>query len=133
MTMRGRWIGLLLASGCLSGGGAAPAPAGVEGVVAPAPVSEAGAAPASVAVSGGLDAGEVVCARALRCGTIGRSQLAECRKGPGSRLTLVWGYGEKLGIPALVEQGRLKVVPGAEQACLEFLARAPCRLRSRRR
>lgn len=129
MTMRGRWIGLLLASGCLSGGGAAPAPAGVEGVVAPAPVSEAAvAAPASVAVSGGLDAGEVVCARALRCGTIGRSQLAECRKGPGSRLTLVWGYGEKLGIPALVEQGRLRVVPGAEQACLEFLARAPCRL-----
>lgn len=123
-------VGLVLA-GCLSGGGHANSPAReVTGGVAE-PVGEGAVAKEEapvVAPSGrAMVASEVICGRAVRCGTIGRSQLEECLKGPGaSRMTLVWGYEDRLGIPALVAAGRLKKVEGSVEACLEFLAKAGC-------
>lgn len=72
---------------------------------------------------------EVICDRAIRCGTIGRSQRDDCLQGEGaSRLTLVWGSRDLLGIDAFAAAGRLVPVAGAEEACLEFLASAPCRI-----
>jgi hypothetical protein len=71
---------------------------------------------------------DVICERAVRCGTIGRSQLRECREGPGrSRLTLVWGHGERFDHDRLVAAGRLTREATDPQACLTFLASAPCR------
>src|SRR5688572_19593416 len=85
------WLGGCAASGHTDAPEVAPSGAG-EAEVA---VEAARAEPAS-AGPWVYDAAEVVCERAVRCGTIGRSQLEECRKGPGaSRLTLVWGYDEK--------------------------------------
>jgi hypothetical protein len=126
--MRGCVLGVLTLAGCLSAGGGANSPAASEEVrpVAAAPVvAEVGPVAAAPVRRERI---EVICARAVRCGTIGRSQLEECRKGPdASRLTLVWGYDAALGIPVLVAQGRLKPIAGADAACLEFLATAPCR------
>ena len=73
-----------------------------------------------------LDRATVVCDRAVRCGTIGASQLAEC-KDPARRLTLVWGSPELLGIDALVANNHLRRDPGGEQRCLARLASAACR------
>lgn len=126
--MRGGWFGVLAIAGCMAGGGPAGAPAPAPEVVAPA-VAPA-VAPVGAHVGAPVyDAVEVVCARAVRCGTIGRSQLGECRKGPGaSRLVQVWGFDEMLGIPGLVAQGRLKVMPAADQECFAYLATAPCQI-----
>jgi hypothetical protein len=116
------WLGGCAASGHTDAPEVAPSGAGeAEVAVEVARAEPAGAGPRV------YDAAEVVCERAVRCGTIGRSQLEECRKGPdASRLTLVWGYDEKLGIPGLVAAGRLREVPGSEQTCLAFLATAAC-------
>lgn len=124
-------LGVLVLAGCLAGGGqvSGPTPVAAEtGRVSEVVAEEV--APAEVKAGGKvLDELEIVCGRAVRCGTIGRSELAECRKGPGqSRLTRVWGYDEMLGIPGLVAQGRLREVPERKQECLEYLAGAPCRI-----
>ncbi len=114
---------------CLSGGPAsAPTPGEITAAEVPVPGPAAPVASAAKSRSV-LDRTAVVCARAVKCGTIGRSQLEECHKGPAaSRLTLVWGYDERLEGPAS-RSVAAKWVPdaGAEQACLEFLADAPCR------
>lgn len=124
------------AAGCMSGGGQAPVRAGAAPVERGAgPAADGATAGESAAVKqeeaparGPFDAATVLCERAVRCGTIGRSQLAECREGEGqSRLTLVWGSGELLGLGGLVARGRLAPAPELEQACLKFLSEAPCR------
>lgn len=71
------------------------------------------------------DLAAAVCERALRCGQIGVSQLAECRTTP--RLTLIWGSPELLGIDRLIREGRLRLAPGGEQACIQALTTAGCR------
>lgn len=125
--MRGLVIGTLVLAGCMSGGGQASAP--VEPVAptpAPAPAPAPVPVPAPTA-TGPLVTTDVICARAVRCGTIGRSQLEECREGPGrSRLTLVWGYDERFDQAAQAAKGRIKLETPDVQACLAFLASAPC-------
>lgn len=135
--MRGGALGVCVLAGCLSGGGAS-APAEAVAVDAAGPRSEpqveaVGASASAVGVRAPgrrapLDPVVVMCERAIRCGTIGRSQRDECMKGAGrSRLTLVWGYDDMLGIGALVEQGRLVVLAEESRACLEYLSVGPCR------
>jgi hypothetical protein len=88
---------------------------------APPPVVVPTGGPAKPAPGKARDRIDVVCTRALRCGTIARSQLVECQKGPAaSRLTLVWGSPEMF--PPVQA-----ATPAEEQACLDFLATAPCR------
>lgn len=71
----------------------------------------------------------MICERAIRCGAIAPAQRAECLKGEGaSRLTLVWGFRDMLRIGELAAAGRLVPIPGADQACLEYLSQAPCRI-----
>jgi len=81
-----RRIGPVLAfAGCLSGGGHAGAPTPAEVItkgVAPAPPIAASSS--ETKPDAPLDRIDVVCARAMRCGTIGRSQLEDCRKGPAA-------------------------------------------------
>jgi len=132
---------LLLLAACMAGGGQASAPAEPVAPLAAAPAgleaatagpSAAPAGPGTVqpalAPRGPLAVADVVCERAIRCGLIGRSQLAECREGPGrSRLTLVWGFDGRRDVDGMVARGRVTrevVDPGA---CLTFLASAPCR------
>ncbi|MBL9107580.1 MAG: hypothetical protein JNL82_42225 [Myxococcales bacterium] len=123
--MRGRALGVVLLAGCVAGGGPATEPAREVTASAVEAVEQKTEAIASTAKA--LEMHEVICERAVRCGQIGRSQLADCLMGPdGSRLTLVWGFERSLRIPELVAQMRLRPVPGSAQACLEFLAKAPC-------
>lgn len=120
--MRRLWW--LCLAACAPGGGQAERPDGAAEPVATAPV----VADPVIASTGPLDRTSVICDRAVRCGTIGRTQQGECRKGPGaSRLTLVWGSSDMLGIPDLVANRRLIRDPEASQRCLEKLATAPCR------
>lgn len=126
--MRGLALTFVCLAACVPGGPAdspdvAPLPA-----TAAAPTTPT-TAPAPPAPPGPLDRITVICDRAVRCGTIGRSQLDECREGPGrSRLTLVWGSEEMLGVPRLVAAKRMTPVPAATRACLAYLATAPCDL-----
>jgi hypothetical protein len=92
----------------------------------PAPTTPAPTPIAPIADAGvPLDLATVVCERALRCGTIGASQLTECKT--TRRLTLVWGSPEMLGIDALIKANRLRLAPGGEQRCLALLATTGCR------
>lgn len=120
----GHTLGALVLAGCMSGGGQASVPstpATPTSEVVPVPVSAAAPRPGPLVVT------DVLCERAVRCGTIGRSQLDECREGPGrSRLTLVWGYHERLDLDRQVANGRIKLETADPQACLAFLASAPC-------
>jgi hypothetical protein len=116
-----RWIVTLVAVAACGHPDAA-----VVSTPAPAPVPTPVAGDASTAM---LDRATVICDRAVRCGTIGASQLAEC-KGPTGRLTLVWGYPDLLGVEALVAAKRLRRDVAAEQPCLAKLAGAACRDRS---
>lgn len=128
--MRGVALLSLALAGCTSAGTTAPP---TEQAAAPAAVvvaetAEPEAPPPARAVQASLEVVTVQCERAVRCGTIGRSQLEECRKGPGrSRLTLVWGFPDLLRFGELVAQGRLAIDAAGSRACLEFLASAPCR------
>lgn len=130
--MRGLAIATTMLLGCTSGGQgsapALPAPTAEVAEVAAAPAAVAAPQPGPGAPRNVID---VVCARAVHCGTIGRSQLGECREGPGrSRLTLVWGYDWRFDRAGQVAKGRIRLDEAADaQACLAFLASAPCRAR----
>lgn len=104
-------IAALMLAGCMSGGGQARVPVGASGPAVAMPVTA-----------------DVVCERAVRCGTIGRSQQEECRKGPGrSGLTVVWdGRPDR---KRQVARGRVRLETTDARACLEFLASEPCRSR----
>ncbi|MBA3548337.1 MAG: hypothetical protein H0T76_17790 [Nannocystis sp.] len=121
--MRGLALGTLVLAACMSGGGPASTPA--EPTAAPPTTTPA--APYTATATGPLTVTDVVCERAVRCGTIGRSQLGACLEGPGrSRLALVWGYDHRFDRDGLVARGRLTLEHGDPQACLSFLASAPC-------
>lgn len=132
--MRGLAIATMMLTGCTSGGGQASAPevpgptieARTEVASTPAPAIAPTPTPGPTAP---LVVTDVICERAVRCGTIGRSQLDECREGPGrSRLTLVWGYAERFDRAGQVAKGRIRLDETANpRACLAFLASAPCR------
>ncbi len=128
--MRGLALGTLVLAACMSGGGQGSAPA--QPTVSPAPSAPSAATSAVTPTpppAGPLTVTDVVCDRAVRCGTIGRSQLGECREGPGrSRLSLVWGYDHRFDRDGLVARGRLTLEHGDPQTCREFLASAPCRV-----
>jgi hypothetical protein len=69
----------------------------------------------------------LICERAIRCGTIGESQREDCLLGEGrSRLNLVWGFRDLLGIPELERQGRLAFEPSRTGECLTVLQTAHC-------
>ncbi len=120
--MRGLAIGALMLAGCMSGG---PVSAPAESVAQDATATAT--ATATGAVHGPLVVADVVCERAVRCGTIGRSQLASCREGPGvSRLTLVWGHEDRSALEQRVASGRVKLAETDVQGCLEFLRDASC-------
>ncbi len=60
-----------------------------------------------------------LCDRAVRCGSIGASQRAECLKGADkSRLTLVWGNAPKLGTLDLVADGRMRFDASKTKNCV---------------
>ncbi|MBI5500201.1 MAG: hypothetical protein HY907_08165 [Deltaproteobacteria bacterium] len=72
-------------------------------------------------------AAPLVCARAVRCGTIGRSQLEDCLLGEGvSRLNLVWGFRDLLQIDAIAAAGRLAIDLSRTGACLDILRSGGC-------
>jgi len=124
--VRGILIGAMVLVGCTSGGGPASPAAPVAVAATPAEIPAPAVTPAP-APGGPRSLTDVVCERAIRCGAIGRSQLDECRQGPGrSRLTLVWGYDERFDRDRQVKDGRIKLETGDSQACLDFLVRAPC-------
>jgi hypothetical protein len=70
----------------------------------------------------------VVCARELRCGNLGASELAGCQADDGaSHPDRVLGLWEELGIGEVIESGGLAWDPEGTAACLAFWAAAPCR------
>ncbi|MBI5488237.1 MAG: hypothetical protein HY905_12965 [Deltaproteobacteria bacterium] len=71
----------------------------------------------------------LVCARAVRCGTIGRSQLDDCLLGEGeSRLNLVWGFRDLLRIDEIAAAGRLAIDLSRTGECLDLLRSGGCHL-----
>jgi hypothetical protein len=70
----------------------------------------------------------VVCERNVRCGVLGRGQLADCLADDGTRRPdVVLGLWEELGIGAVVESGGLTWDAAGTSECVAFLAAAPCR------
>lgn len=70
----------------------------------------------------------LVCARAVHCGTIGRSQLEDCLLGEGkSRLGLVRGFRDLLRIDEIAAAGRLGIDLSRTGECLDVLRSGVCR------